>query len=170
MNPMQLVKLEKVTLNIGSGKEQSKLDKGIMLIKKITGIEPVKTITQKRIPAWGVRPGLPIGCKITLRKESAKQLLARLLKAKDNKLKESQFDVHGNVSFGIHEYIDIPGVDYDPKIGVIGLEVCVTLQRPGFRIKYRKLNKKNIAKKHYVTKQEAVLFLKDNFGVSVVEE
>lgn len=170
MNPMQQVKLEKITLNIGSGKEPSKLDKGMLLIKKITGIEPVKTITQKRIPAWGVRPGLPIGCKITLRKQAAKELLARLLKAKENKLKESQFDNHGNVSFGIHEYIDIPGVEYDPKIGVIGLEVCVSLQKPGYRIKYRKIRKKKIAKKHYVTKQEAMDFLKNSFNVSVMGE
>lgn len=164
---MQKVGIGKVTLNIGAGKEQTKLEKGVVLIKKITGRDPIKTITNKRIPAWGVRPGLPIGCMITIRKEPAKELLIRLLKAKENKLKESQFDNTGNVSFGIHEYIDIPGVTYDPAIGVTGLQVCLTLEKPGYRIKKRKLRKKSLSKKHMVTKQEAMAFMKDNFKVEV---
>lgn len=65
MNPMRNIRIEKVTLNIGAGKDQNKLDKARLLLKAITGIEPVKTVTQKRIPGWGLRPGLPIGCKIT---------------------------------------------------------------------------------------------------------
>lgn len=167
---MQKVSIGKVTLNIGAGKEQAKLEKGVLLIKKITGREPIKTITNKRIPAWGVRPGLPIGCMITLRKQSAKELLVRLLKAKENKLKESQFDNTGNVSFGIHEYIDIPGVTYDPTIGVTGLQVCLTLEKPGYRIKKRKLKKKRVPKKHTVTKQEAAEFMKNNFKVEVFSQ
>lgn len=167
MNPMQKVNVEKLTLNIGAGKEQTKLEKGVVLIKKITGRDPVKTITNKRIPAWGVRPGLPIGCMITLRKQPAKELLTRLLKAKENKLKESQFDNSGNVSFGIHEYIDIPGVNYDPAIGVLGLQVCLTLEKPGYRIKKRKLKKKSMPKKHTVTKQEAMEFMKNSFKIEV---
>ncbi len=169
MNAMQKVNIGKVTLNIGAGKEQTKLEKGVVLIKKITGRDPIKTITNKRIPAWGVRPGLPIGCMITIRKQPAKELLIRLLKAKENKLKESQFDSTGNVSFGIHEYIDIPGVTYDPAIGVTGLQVCLTLEKPGYRIKKRKLKKKSMPKNHMVTKQEAMDFMKNNFQVEVLQ-
>jgi large subunit ribosomal protein L5 len=170
MNAMQKVNIEKLTLKIGAGKEQTKLEKGVVLIKKITGRDPVKTITNKRIPAWGVRPGLPIGCMITLRKQPAKELLLRLLKAKENKLKESQFDNSGNVSFGIHEYIDIPGVNYDPTIGVLGLQVCLTLEKPGYRIKKRKIKNKKLPKKHTVTKQEAMEFIKNDFKVEVVSQ
>ena len=86
-----------MTLNIGAGKNTALLDKGVKLLKVITGIEPVKTITQKRIPGWGLRAGLPIGCKITLRKEAARSVLSRLLLAKNNVLKDSQFDENGNV-------------------------------------------------------------------------
>jgi len=167
MNPMQQVRIEKVTLNIGAGKDQTKLDKGVILIKAITGIEPVKTITSKRIPGWGLRPGLPIGCKLTLRKQKAAEILKRLLEAKDKKLAESQFDEQGNISFGIHEYIDIPGVAYDPKIGIMGLQVCVSLERPGFRIKRRRLEQKKIPKKHQISKQDAINFIKNNFNVIV---
>jgi len=154
-------------LNIGAGKDQTKLDKGVILIKAITGIEPVKTITSKRIPGWGLRPGLPIGCKLTLRKQKAAEILKRLLEAKDKKLAESQFDEQGNISFGIHEYIDIPGVAYDPKIGIMGLQVCVSLERPGFRIKRRRLEQKKIPKKHQISKQDAINFIKNNFNVIV---
>ncbi|MBW3001796.1 50S ribosomal protein L5 [Candidatus Woesearchaeota archaeon] len=167
MNQMQQLRIEKVTLNIGAGKDQTKLDKGIVLIKAITGIEPVKTVTSKRIPGWGLRPGLPIGCKLTLRKQKAVEILKRLLEAKDKKLAESQFDEQGNISFGIHEYIDIPGVAYDPKIGIMGLQVCISLERPGFRIKRRRLEPKKIPKKHQISREEAIKFIQDNFNVVV---
>jgi len=167
---MQKVRIEKITLNVGAGKDVAKLDKGVLLIKTITGIEPVKTITSKRIPSWGLRPGLPIGAKLTLRKGPAVSVLKRLLEAKDNQLKEIQFDSAGNISFGIPEYIDIPGVAYNPDIGILGLEVCVTLEKPGFRIKRRRLERRKIPRKHTVSKSEALEFMKDCFGVKIVEE
>ena len=139
---MRDMRIEKLTLNIGAGKEQAVLEKGMLLLKNITGVSPVKTITQKRIAGWGLRPGLPIGCKITLRKIRAKELIKNLLAARNNSLSKINFDNHGNISFGIHEYIDIPGVKYDHKIGIMGLQVSLTLERPGFRIKKRKIMKK----------------------------
>lgn len=170
MNPMRTVRIEKITLNIGAGKEQTRLDKGIKLLKSITGIQPVKTFTNKRIPTWGLRPGLPIGCKLTLRNQKAKDILKRLLEARDNQLTLSQFDTNGNIAFGIPEYIDIPNVKYDPEIGIMGLEVCITLERPGFRIKRRKNNKKSIPSRHKITKEEAIEFIKKEFNVKVGEE
>ena len=146
MNPMREIRIEKLTLNVGAGSDQAKLDKGMVLLKNITGIPPIKTFTKKRIPNWGIRPGLPIGCKLTLRKQQAELLIKRLLEAKSNVLKETQFDEQGSISFGIHEYIDVPGVKYDPKIGVIGFEVCLTLERPGFRVKRRALRTAKISK------------------------
>ena len=169
MNPMRQIRIEKITLNIGAGKEQTKLEKGMKLLKNITGIDPIQTITNKRIPGWGLRPGLPIGCKITLRNDNAKEILKRLLEAKDNKLKPTQFDDQGNLAFGIPEYIDIPGVKYDPEIGVIGLEICVTLERPGFRIKKRKIQKRKIPPKHIIKKEEAIEFMEKNFNIKVGE-
>ena len=169
-NVMRQLKIAKVTLNIGAGKSTEKLEKGLKLLKAITGIPPVKTFTNKRIPNWGLRPGLPIGCKLTIRKAESIELLKRLIHARDKKLSESQFDNEGNVAFGIPEYIDIQGVNYDPAIGIMGLEVCVTLERPGFRIKRRKVMKRKIPAKHRVTKQEAVDFMKEKFGLAVVSE
>ncbi len=169
MNVMKKIRIEKLTLNIGAGTSQERLKKGMKLIKNLAGIDPVKTTSDKRIPSWGVRPGLPIGCKLTLRKEKAKELLARLLKAKENKLNLSNFDNNGNVSFGIHEYIDVPGLSYDSEIGIMGFEASVTLSRPGFRVKYRKKQKSKPGKKHRITKEDSIGFFKKEFNI-VVEE
>ena len=169
-NPMRNIRIEKITLNFGAGKDQAKLEKGLVLLHNITGITPVKTFTQKRIPNWGIRPGLPIGCKVTLRKKNAEELLDKLLQAKDKQLKHTQFDNSGNLSFGIEEYVDIPGVKYDPSIKILGLEVCVTLARPGFRIKRRKLNARKIHKNHSISRQEAMHFMKIKYQVNITEE
>jgi large subunit ribosomal protein L5 len=162
---MKEIKVAKVTLNIGAGKDQGLIKKGIKLLGSITNSKPIETITNKRIAGWGIRPGLPIGCKVTLRKKKAIELLNNLLKAKENKLNEKQFDDNGNIAFGIPEYIDIPGVKYDPDIGILGLEVCVTLERAGYRIKRRKICKKKVHKNHKITKEEAIEYMKNNFGV-----
>ncbi|MEM4267285.1 MAG: 50S ribosomal protein L5 [Candidatus Woesearchaeota archaeon] len=170
MTVMRQIRVEKITLNIGSGKDQAKLERGIKLIKHIAGIEPVKTITKKRIPNWGLRPGLPIGCKLTIRNSQKIELLKRLLKSKGNKLKASQFDNTGSVSFGVAEYIDVPGVPYNPEVGIMGFEVCVTLERPGFRIKRRRLRRRPISQRHAITSEEARDYMKREFGVVIDEE
>lgn len=170
MNPMRQIQIEKITLNIGAGREQSKLDKGLKLIKSISGTDPVKTTTSKRIAVWGLRPGLPIGCKVTLRGKKAKELIARLIKAKESSLSKKQFDNQGNIAFGIAEYIDIPDAKYDPEIGIIGLQVCITLQRPGFRVKRRKLFKRSIRQNHMITQDEAISFMKQEFSIKIKEE
>jgi len=170
MNKMQELRIEKVTLNIGAGKDQKKLEKGLILMKSIVGIDPVKTITNKRIMGWGLRPGLPVGCKITLRKNKAMEILPRLLHAKDNVLNENQFDETGNLAFGIPEYIDIEGAKYDPKIGVMGLEVCITFSKPGYRVKSRKIKTSKVGKNQKVTKQESIDFMKKNFKIKMGDE
>jgi large subunit ribosomal protein L5 len=167
---MRTIKIEKLTINIGSGKEQANLNRAITVVKEITGLNPVKTITNKRIASWGLRPGLPIGCKITLRRKQIPQILQNLLNAKDNILSARSFDNLGNISFGIKEHIDIPGIKYDPKIGVMGLQACITLERPGFRTKKRKLFNSVIGKRHKITKQEAIDFMKKNYSVKIKEE
>lgn len=166
---MKQISVEKVTLNIGAGKDQTKLEKGMKLINNIAGRKPVKTFTRKRIQEWGLRPGLPIGCKLTLRKNEALELLRRLFESTDNTLKPANFDNEGNISFGIREYIDIPGVKYDPEMGIMGLQVCVTLKRKGFRIKNRALKKSEIPRNHRINQKEAIDFAKSTFNLKVGE-
>ncbi len=168
-NRMRAIRVEKVTLNIGAGKDQVVLQKGERLIEQLTGRKPVKTRTQKRIPGWSLRPGLPIGLKLTLRGKAAEELLPRLLSAKSGRLQESNIDEAGNVSFGIPEYIDIEGAKYDPEIGIIGLQVCVTLARPGYRLKYRRLRRTKPGEAHRITKEEAKAFMNERFNVKFEE-
>ncbi|HIJ10986.1 TPA: 50S ribosomal protein L5 [Candidatus Woesearchaeota archaeon] len=162
---MQQIKISKVTLNIGAGKNKDMLKKGLALFAKLTPVTAVKTTTSKRIPGWGLRPGLAIGCKVTVRKD-ADVLLKRLLVAKENTLSEKNFDAQGNLSFGIPEYIDIEGLEYDPDLKILGLEVAVTLERPGFRIKKRKLKKSKLGAAQRITKEQAIEFMR-KFGVTV---
>ena len=76
----------------------------------------------------------------------------------------------GNVSFGLKEYIDIPGIRYDPAIGVIGLECTLTLKRPGYRVRDRKLRKGHISSHHRVGQQDATAFMQQTFNVVLDEE
>ncbi len=170
MNDMKTIAVEKVTLNIGVGSPGDKLEKALKLLKNITGTKPVATMTNKRIPTWGLRPKLQIAAKVTVRGKTAEQLLPRLLHAIDNKIIRRKFDKFGNFSFGIPEYIDIPAVPYDASIGVIGLEVAVTLKRPGYRIKRRALLKRKIPTKHTISTDEAINFLKQKFNVKLGDE
>ena len=163
------IRVAKVTLNIGAGKDQNKLEKGLVLIKDITGVDPIKTITRKKIPAWGLRPGLPIGCKITLRGKAAQDMLKRALYARDNKLSPGIFDKDGNFAFGIKEYVDIKDAKYNPEIGMMGLAITITLEKPGYRIKKRHLKPATVGKKHRLTKEQAMAFIQKNYNVTFEE-
>jgi len=167
---MKRIYVEKVTLNIGTGKPGDGLEKAVKLLKAISNHLPVKTEAKKRIPTWGLRPGLQIGTKVTLRGKEAEELLRRLLQAKKNELKRSNFDDKGNLSFGIHEYLDIPGVKYDPGIGIIGLEVAVTLSRPGYSIKLRRVKRRSIGTRHKISKEDAIDFVVKSYGIKINEE
>jgi len=116
---------------------------------------------------WGVRKGEPIGVAVTVRGNDAKELLKRLLEAKDNKVKGKSFDDFGNYSFGIKEHIDIPDVKYDPQIGILGLDVSVSLSRPGFNIRVRSKHKARLGKSHRITKKDAQDFFVNGYGVEV---
>ena len=169
MNKMQEIKIEKLTLNIGAGKDQGKLEKGLKLIKHLTGLNAIKCKTTKRIPTWGLRPGLPVGCKITIRNKVKIELIKSFLKAKANKLKLNNFDSNGSIAFGITEYIDIPDVKYSPEVGLMGLQISITLERPGFRIKRRRIQKKTLPKKHRISKENAIEFMKKEFNLELEE-
>ena len=142
---------------------------GEKLLEVISGVKPVKTKTSKRIAAFGIRPGLAIGCKITLRGEKASKLIDQLLTAVDHRLKPKNFSDSGTVSFGIKEYIDIQGIDYDPDIGSVGLQTCITLERPGFRIKKRRMNKSKVSNNHLIHRDEAIQYFKEKFKIEVTE-
>lgn len=170
-NPMKKIEIEKVTLNMGVGEAGKKLENAKVLLNRISDTTVVPTYSKKRVPTWGLRTGVPIGVKTTLRGEEAKDLLKRLFEAVENRVHPKNFDNEGNLSFGIKEYIHIPNVNYDPSLGMVGLDICITLKRKGGqRTKKKAYRPAKIGKKHRIRREEAVDFFKKEFGIEVGEK
>jgi large subunit ribosomal protein L5 len=167
-NLMKKISLAKVVLNMGVGKSGEPIEIGKKALEQITGKKPNARNAKKSQRDWGVRKGEPIGIAVTVRGDDATKLLKRLLAAKDNQIMERSIDNEGNLSFGIKEYIDIPEIKYDPNIGILGLEVSVSLVRPGFNIKLRSRRKTKVGKNHRIRKNDAIKFLTEEFGVQIV--
>ncbi len=166
-NPMRVIRIGKVTVNMGVGQTGEELKKAETIMHRLTNMKPLETVAKTKNPTWGLRPGLAIGCKVTLRNEPAIEFLKRALQARENKISRKNFDLQGNFGFGIKEYIDMPGTKYDPKFGIRGFDVLVTLERPGYRIKKKKLGTKRIAKRHLIAREEAIEFIVSKFGVEI---
>ncbi len=165
MNPMSTVRINKVTINIGVGKAGEPLDKAFTVLEKVSGQKPIRTKTSKRIPAFDIRPGMAIGVKVTLRAKKALEFLKKALDAIDYEVAEKSFDSTGNFAFGVKEHTDIEGMKYDPDLGVYGMDVCVSLEKPGYRVKNR-ANKAKVGANQRVTKDEAIAFAK-SIGVKL---
>lgn len=166
-NPMRQIIIEKVTANIGIGASGDRLDNAKELLSKLTGARVVLTRAKKRNPTFKLRPGLEIGVKTTLRGQKALEFLEKALSAKKKTLRASNFDHFGNFSFGIHEYIDFPGAKYDPKIGMMGFDVCVTLKRRGKRVQERRIKRSKVGKSHLISREEGIDFAKSVLGARV---
>ena len=166
-NLMKEIKLEKVVLNMGVGKSGDAIEVAKKALEQISGKKPNSRNAKKAQRDWGVRKNEPIGVAVTVRKDDAVALLKKLFEAKGNNVKQKSIDKNGNLSFGILEHIDIPGIKYDPKIGILGLNVTVNLVRPGFSIKLRSKHKAKIGKSHRITPDEAKDYLTREFGVNV---
>ena len=160
-NPMREIKIEKVVLSIGGKADE--LEKGVKLLKILTDRKPAKMISRKRIPSWSVRPKLEVGAVVTLRK-GIEEFLNRLLVAKDNTLKKSQIS-ENNFSFGIEEYIEIPGTEYIRELGIRGFDVTVVFKRAGRRVKMRKVKKGRIPKKQIISREEIIKFMEEKFSI-----
>lgn len=168
INPMTKAYLEKVTVNICVGNDKLGMVKADKLLRKLTDKTPVKASAKKRIATYQIRPGLPIGYKVTLRGDDANKFLKWVLESKGNKFKSSSIDQGGNFSIGFHEYLDLKGMKYDADIGIMGFELMITFAKPGFRIRTRDLKKEKVPQRHRVKKDEVIEFMKENFKVEVL--
>lgn len=158
-NPMKEIKIEKLTINIGCGDDKNKIENAQKLLAKITEGKSLVTVSKKR-STFGIAKGKPLGVKLTLRKEKAEEFFKNVVKAVDNKVKHSQIDSDGNISFGVKEYIDLPNIKYSPEIGMLGMDVAVTVERLGYHVKRRRIEKAIIGKKHRITREDTVNWLK----------
>jgi len=159
MNLMREIKIEKVVLSIGGIGDT--LEKGVKLLTLISGKKPAKMRSTKRIPTLGVRPKLEIGTVVTLRKD-VETILKRMLIAIDNKLRKKQIS-ENNFSFGVREYLEIPGIEYQRDIGIMGFDVTVVFKRTGRRVKLRKIKRGKIPKRQMISKDEIIKFMEEKF-------
>jgi len=164
-NKMREFKIEKVVLSIG-GKAEA-LERGVKLLERLSGSKVVKRASKKRIPTLDIRPGLEVGCLVTLRGKKAEELLRRLFATIDNKIKRKQIS-ENSFSFGIKEYIEIPGMTYQRDIGIIGFDVSVSFSRAGKRIGIKKIKQGKIPKKQNVSEEEIADFLVSKFDVELI--
>jgi len=162
-------RVEKVVVNIGVGEAGEKLVKAEKVLEMVTHQKPLRTISRTTNKDLGIRWGMPIGCKVTIRKKAAEEFLKTALWVKENRITSYSFDPEGNFSFGITDYTDFPGQKYSPDIGIFGMDVCVVLSRPGRRVSVRTHARRRIPRRHRLTRQEALDWIKRKYGVEVVE-
>lgn len=169
-NVMRDLRISKISVNIGVGEAGEKLVKAQKVLEMVTGQKSVQTLSKTVNRDLGIREGMPLGCKVTLRGENAEKFLARALNIRENRVYEYSFDKEGNMSFGISDYTDFDGMKYDPEIGIFGMDVNVVIRRKGGeRVERRALLRKSIPKEHRVGRDEAIQFMKDKYNVQVIE-
>jgi large subunit ribosomal protein L5 len=165
---MRRISIGKVVINIGVGKSGEAVERARKVLEQITSQKPATRKAKKSIRDFGTHEGEPIGLIVTTRgQQRCKDLIARLLVAREKKLSASSFDDRGSVSFGLKEHIEIPGIRYDPEIGIWGMNVSILLQRPGFRVSRRRRKPASLGKSHVVSKDEAIEYFKREFEVVV---
>src|SRR6267154_3427513 len=131
-NPLQVPRLEKIVLNMGVGEatgDQKKLDAAVTELTLIAAQKPVKTVAKKAIAGFKIRKGLPIGCKVTLRKARMYEFLDRLVTIAMPRVRDFRgiagkgFDGRGNFAMGVKEQIIFPEINYDRVDDIRGMDI-----------------------------------------------
>ena len=162
---MRQPRIEKVVVHMGVGQGGRELGQGEEILEEITSQQPVRTTADATMPDFNIREGDPIGAKVTLRDEDAQSFLERTLDFVD--LDRAQFDDTGNFSFGVEEHTEFPSQEYDPTVGIYGLDVTVNLVRPGYRVAKRDKASRSIPSAHQLTVDDAVTYVEETFDVEV---
>ena len=164
-NPMKEINVAKVTVNISEENVGDGVENAVDLIEKITGKTPIRTESNEEAKTFGLREGLNTGAMVTLRGEEAEEFIQKVRPAVEE-IRADSFS-QGNFAFGISEYIDVPGTDYDADIGMKGFEVNVVLERPGARVKRRNHKPSEVGEDHQVSNEEAIEFAENELGFEV---
>src|SRR6056297_826253 len=135
VNPHQVPRLEKITLNMGVGAavgDKKVLDLAFDCMTEIAGQKPVITLARKSIAGFRLREGMPIGCKVTLRRERMYEFLDRLVSIALPRVRDfrgiprKSFDGSGNYSLGVKEQIIFPEINYDQIDSIRGMDIAIT--------------------------------------------
>jgi large subunit ribosomal protein L5 len=132
---MQVPRLKKITLNMGVGEavaDKKILQNAVEDMQKIAGQKPVITHARKSIAGFKIREGMPIGCKVTLRREKMYEFLDRLINIAIPRIRDFRglnpraFDGRGSYSMGVREQIIFPEIDYDKIDALRGMDITIT--------------------------------------------
>ena len=132
---MEVPHIKKITINVGLGeaiKDKKIIEQAVSDIEKISGQKPIVTKAKKSIAAFSLREGMPIGCKVTLRKEKMYEFLDRLITIAIPRIRDfrgfsrKSFDGRGNYTMGIKEQIIFPEIDYEKIDSIRGLDISIT--------------------------------------------
>jgi large subunit ribosomal protein L5 len=134
-NAMEVPRIEKITLNMGVGEataDRKALDHAVADMTKIAGQKPVIRRARKSVASFKIRDGMPVGCKVTLRRERMYEFLDRLVNVAIPRVRDfrglnaKSFDGRGNYSMGVREQIIFPEVDYDEIDVIRGMDITIT--------------------------------------------
>jgi large subunit ribosomal protein L5 len=132
---MQVPRIEKITLNMGVGEavaDKKILQNAIEDMQKIAGQKPIITYARKSIAGFKIREGMPIGCKVTLRREKMYEFLDRLISIAIPRIRDFRglnpkaFDGRGSYSMGVKEQIIFPEINYDKVDALRGMDITIT--------------------------------------------
>jgi len=134
-NSMQVPRLDKIVINMGVGEatqDKKKVEIAAAEMQQIAGQKPVITKAKKSIAQFKLREGMPIGCKVTLRRERMYEFLDRLITVAMPRIRDfrgvnaKSFDGRGNYAMGLKEHIVFPEINYDQIEKVRGMDIIVT--------------------------------------------
>jgi large subunit ribosomal protein L5 len=168
-NPFRALRVVKAVVNVGVGESGEPLTKAEKVLRMVTGQKPIQTRSHSTNRDFGIRKGQAIGAKVTLRGDVAVEFLGRAFDARDKQLDGDSIDRNGNFSFGVADYTDFAGMKYDPAIGIHGMDVAVEVGRAGFRVRDRRVRSRPLPRRLRSTAEETREFLRQKFGVTVVE-
>ena len=133
-NKMELPRLDKIVINMGVGEateDRKALEGALKDMEAISGQKPVLTYSKKSIATFKLREGMPIGCKVTLRREKMYEFLDRLITMALPRVRDfrgvpgKSFDGHGNYAFGLKEQIVFLEINYDTVDKIRGMDICI---------------------------------------------
>ena len=134
-NPMQVPRLEKITLNMGVGEAATNkkiLENAVADMGKIAGQKPIVTKSRVSVASFKIRDGWPIGCKVTLRRSKMYEFLDRLVNVSLPRVRDFRgvsgrsFDGRGNFNMGVKEQIIFPEIDFDQVDALRGMDIAIT--------------------------------------------
>ena len=132
---MEIPYIKKITINVGLGnavKDKKVIEQAVNDIERISGQKPIVTKAKKSIAAFSLREGMPIGCKVTLRKDRMYEFLDRLITIAIPRIRvfrgfsRKAFDGRGNYTLGIKEQIIFPEIDYEKIDSIRGLDISIS--------------------------------------------